>query len=57
MRVIHYILICIHYSFFQNTDHSFKKTKFHLQTTKKQNCTAFVTIREIIQYPEFKVRY
>ena len=40
-----------------NKDHAFTKTKFHVQDTKKLNCPASITLRDIVFFPDFKVRY
>ena len=40
-----------------NRDHAFPKTKFHVQDTKKLNCPASITLRDIVFFPDFKVRY
>ncbi|XP_065671754.1 uncharacterized protein LOC136089631 [Hydra vulgaris] len=36
-------------------DHSFKKSKTNLQVTKKFNCPAKVHIKEVYEFPEFKL--
>ena len=50
-----------HHNFFKfiqsNKDHAFPKTKFHVQDTKKLNCPASITLRDIAFFPDFKVRY
>ena len=40
-----------------NKDHAFTKTKFHVQDTKKLNCPASMTLRDIVFFPDFKLRY
>ena len=40
-----------------NRDHAFPKTKFHVQDTKKLNCPSSITLRDIVFFPDFKVRY
>ena len=40
-----------------NKDHAFPKTKFHVQDRKKLNCPASITLRDIVFFPDFKLRY
>ena len=40
-----------------NSDHAFPKTKFHVQDTKKLKCPSSITLRDIVFFPNFKVRY
>ena len=39
-----------------NKGQAFPKTKFHVQDTKKLNCHASITLRDIVFFADFKVR-
>jgi len=41
-----------------DTDHSYahRKSRVHLQTTRKLGCKAAMTVKEVIMFPSFTVR-